>query len=137
MLVSIPREVPPEHRLAWVQAIAAPWVDDGAAVQIDLHAPRAADGGEQPHAHLLLTLRRVTDQGLAPTKAREWNQAWREDGGRAERARIQERANAWLAARGIDARIDLRSLVEQGEDRPRAYGAAPGLAAVDARGRRR
>lgn len=117
VLVSIPREVPPGHRLAWVQAIAQPWVDDGAAVQIDLHAPRAADGGEQPHAHLLLTLRRVTDQGLATVKVREWNQQWREDGGRAERRRIQERANGWLAAHGVDARIDLRSLAEQGHNR--------------------
>lgn len=118
VLVSIPREVPPEHRLAWVEAIAQPWVDDGAAVQIDLHAPRAADGGEQPHAHLLLTLRRLSDAGFAPVKSREWNQAWREDGGRAERRRIQERANAWLAAHGVGAQIDLRSLAEQGEVRP-------------------
>jgi hypothetical protein len=118
VLLSIPREVPPEHRLMWVQAIAQPWVEDGAAVQIDLHAPRAAGGGEQPHAHLLLTLRRVSDAGFALVKTREWNQQWREEGGRAERRRIQERANAWLAARGIDARIDLRSLAEQGEDRP-------------------
>ncbi|MFC7552325.1 MobA/MobL family protein [Pseudoroseomonas wenyumeiae] len=44
VLVSIPRELPTADRLAFAEAIAAPWVADGAAVQIDIHNPRAADG---------------------------------------------------------------------------------------------
>ena len=118
VLLSIPREVRPEDRLAFATAVAAPWVADGAAVQVDVHCPRATDQGEQPHAHFILTLRRVTDAGLAPTKAREWNQQFREDSGRAERGRIEARANTWLAAHGIEARIDMRSLADQGDDRP-------------------
>ncbi len=116
VLLSIPREVPAADRLAFAAAIAAPWIADGAGVQIDVHCPTAADGGEQPHAHLLLTLRRVTDAGLATVKCREWNELFREDGGRAERARVQARGNAWLTAHGIAGRLDLRSLAAQGDD---------------------
>jgi hypothetical protein len=118
LLLTVPREVRPEDRLAFACAIVAPYVEDGAAAQVDVHTPDAADGGEQPHAHILLTLRRVLDAGLAPTKAREWNAAFREDGGRAERARVAERATAWLRAHGIHEPYDLRSLAHRGDDRP-------------------
>ncbi len=118
LLVSIPREVGPADRLAFACAIVAPYVSGGAAAQVDIHCPRAADGGEQPHAHVLLTLRRVSDAGLAPTKAREWNASFREDGGRAERARISARATAWLAAHGVAGAYDLRSLAARGDPRP-------------------
>ena len=117
ILVSIPREIPADDRLAYTTAICAPWVADGAACQIDVHCPTAADGGEQPHAHLLLTFRRVTDKGFAKTKSREWNTAFREQDGRSERARIEQRSNAWIAAHGINARIDLRSFADRGVDR--------------------
>lgn len=118
VMLSIPREVPPDDRLAFAQAVVAPWISDGAAAQVDVHCPAAVDGDAQPHAHVLLSLRRVTDSGFAPTKAREWNTLFQEDKGRAERARIESRANAWLAAHGIAARLDLRSLAARGEDRP-------------------
>jgi MobA/MobL family/Large polyvalent protein-associated domain 7 len=118
ILLSIPRDVPPEMRLAFAEAVAAPWVADGAACQIDVHCPQAADSLAQPHAHIMITMRRVSDSGFTQQKAREWNQAFREDGGRAERRRIEERANAWLAARGIAARMDMRSLADRGDDRP-------------------
>ena len=118
LLITVPREVQPQDRLAFAQAVVAPYVADGAGAQVDLHCPAAADGGEQPHAHILLTLRRVTDAGLAASKCREWNQAFREDNGRAERARVAARVTAWLHAHGLEIAYDLRSLAERGEDRP-------------------
>jgi hypothetical protein len=118
MLITIPREVAAADRLAFACAVVAHYVADGAAAQVDVHCPGAADGGEQPHAHILLTLRRVSDAGLAATKCREWNQDFRADGGRAERARVATRATAWLHAHGIAQDYDLRSLADRGDDRP-------------------
>jgi hypothetical protein len=118
VLLSVPRDVRPEDRSAFAEAIAAAWVADGMVVQYDVHNPVAVDGGEQPHIHFLLSLRRATPDGFAPKKAREWNVAFREASGRAERQRVAERANAWLAMQGYDARLDLRSLTDQGVDRP-------------------
>lgn len=126
ILISIPREVPPADRLAYATAIFAPWVADGAAAQIDVHCPPAADGGNQPHAHVLLTMRRVTDSGFASKKCREWNTAFREEDGRAERARIEARGNAWLAENDVTARVDLRSLAARGSRRTPEPQARPG-----------
>ncbi len=118
VLVSIPREVPHDRREALAREIAAPWVADGAAVQFDVHNPTAADGGEQPHVHYLLSMRRVSDKGFAAKKAREWNDQFREQDGRAERERISARANEFFAAHGISARLDPRTLAAQGDDHP-------------------
>jgi hypothetical protein len=118
LLISLPRECPAELRLDLARAIVQPWVDDGMGAQVDIHCPRASDGGEQPHAHVLLTLRRVTDAGLAPVKTREWNQAFRAGEGRTMRKEITDRATAYLLAHGIDdAGMDSRSLADRGEDR--------------------
>jgi hypothetical protein len=118
VLLSVPREVPADLRLDFARAVCAPWVADGAAAQIDVHCPRAADGAPQPHAHILLSLRRLGPDGFATKKERVWNKQFREDGGRAERGRIERRANQWLAAHGITVHIDLRSLATRGDDRP-------------------
>ena len=51
---------------------------------IAIHRPVAADGLGQPHAHILLTLRRLepgSATGFSPTKERDWNE--REDIARA------------------------------------------------------
>jgi hypothetical protein len=118
MLLTVPREVQAADRLAFACAVVAPYVADGMGAQVDVHCPDAADGSEQPHAHVLLTLRRVTDAGLAATKCRDWNTQFREDGGKAERARVAARATAWLRAHGVHEPYDLRSLADRGDDRP-------------------
>ena len=140
VLISIPRECPPELRLDLLKVIAAPWVSEGAAVQLDVHAPPASDGNEQPHGHIQITLRRVSDDGLAKTKAREWNLAFREDDGRAERQRIADRMNLFMTAHCIAASVDFRSFADQGLDctpqpnrsRPSALAAANARAAAAA-----
>ena len=40
----------------------------------------ASDGAEQPHAHVMLTLRGIGPEGLTGNKVREWNEVqwyWR------------------------------------------------------------
>lgn len=118
LLVTIPREIAAADRLDFVAAIVAPYVADGMGCQLDVHCPKASDGEEQPHAHVLLTLRRVTGSGLAKAKERAWNDQFREEGGRAERSRISARATAWLEVHGNGNTYDLRSLAARGDDRP-------------------
>lgn len=106
VLITVPREVPEDLRLPLIRAIAEPWVADGMACQADLHNVAAADGQEQPHAHLLLSLRRVTDAGFAPTKERTWNREFRAGEGRDMRKAIETRGNIFLAAHGLPALLD-------------------------------
>src|SRR6201988_3222634 len=70
----------------------------------------AEDGSLKPHAHVMLTMRAVDEDGFGP-KVRDWNRTdmverWRE--------RWPELANERLAELDIDARIDHRSFEAQG-----------------------
>jgi Ti-type conjugative transfer relaxase TraA len=71
-----------------------------------------ADGMAKPHAHVMLTMREVGEDGFG-AKVRDWNRTemvehWRE--------RWADHVNQRLAELDIDARIDHRSLAEQGID---------------------
>lgn len=76
--ISIPRELSPEQRIALVHGfIRDEYVVRGMVADIAIHAPLGADGVEQPHAHVMLTMRRLdgdTRSGFAKKKAREWNE---------------------------------------------------------------
>lgn len=121
VLISVPREVPEDLRLPLLRAIAEQWVNDGMACQVDLHNVPAADGGEQPHAHFLLSLRRLTDAGFAQTKERRWNIEFRAGEGRAMRAEIEQRGNAFLVSHGLPALLDYsRRLVDDLPPEPTA-----------------
>jgi ATP-dependent exoDNAse (exonuclease V) alpha subunit len=76
-----------------------------------VHLARGSDGRPQLHAHILLTLRRISPEGGFGPKARDWNDPallarWRE--------RWASLANAQLAECGRDIRIDHRTLAAQG-----------------------
>lgn len=105
---AIPREVTAEQRMAFAQHIAAPWVAQGMAAQLDIHVTGAADGQEQPHCHVVLTRRRLTADGFAAVKERGWDKAWTASRGRDMRAQIAARMNQWLEAHGLDSRVDHR-----------------------------
>lgn len=114
---AIPREVRPEHRLDFARSVIAPWIDDeGVAAQLDLHCPRAADGGEQPHAHIILSRRALTPDGFAARKTS--NTPWTANKGRDMRATIASRMNAWLEANGYQSRVDHRSHAARGDPTP-------------------
>ncbi|WP_350356090.1 MobA/MobL family protein [Acidisoma cladoniae] len=114
VLISIPRQCPPDLRLELLKAVASPWVSMGMACQIDLHCPTASDGDEQPHGHLLLTMREVGPDGLLRVKNRAWNAMFREENGRKMRSEIDARMNAYLTAAGLDIHVDNRSREAQG-----------------------
>ncbi|MCK1518365.1 Ti-type conjugative transfer relaxase TraA [Bradyrhizobium sp. 190] len=86
------------------------FVDRGMIADLNVHWDMTEDGMPKPHAHVMLTLRGVDENGFG-LKVRDWNRTemverWRE--------RWAELANERLAELDIDARIDHRSLEAQG-----------------------
>ncbi|TNV08754.1 Ti-type conjugative transfer relaxase TraA [Brucella pecoris] len=86
------------------------FVDQGMIADLNVHWDFAEDGSPKPHAHVMLTMRSVDENGFGQ-KVRDWNRTemverWRE--------RWAEHVNERLAELDIDARIDHRSLEEQG-----------------------
>ncbi|NPU11967.1 Ti-type conjugative transfer relaxase TraA [Bradyrhizobium sp. 83002] len=82
----------------------------GMVADLNVHWDRVEDGLPKPHAHVMLTMRSVDENGFGQ-KVRDWNRTemverWRE--------RWAELANERLAELDIDARIDHRSLEAQG-----------------------
>ncbi len=90
--------------------VASEFVDLGMIADLNVHWDVAEDGMPKPHAHVMLTMRAVDENGFGQ-KVRDWNRTemverWRE--------RWAELANERLAELDIDARIDHRSLERQG-----------------------
>lgn len=86
------------------------FVDQGMIADLNVHWDIGEDGMPKPHAHVMLTMRSVDENGFGP-KVRDWNRTemverWRE--------RWAEHVNERLAELDIDARIDHRSLEAEG-----------------------
>jgi hypothetical protein len=106
------------------------------AVDVAVHAPDPAGDERNIHAHLLLATREIGADGTFGAKLRVLDDR---AAGPAEieamRVAWEEMANRALAAAGVDARIDRRSLVEQGiTDRPPSWHRGPGATALERRG---
>ena len=88
------------------------FVDRGMVADLNVHWDVGRDGSPKPHAHVMLSMRKVGPEGFGQ-KVREWNSTallkeWRE----AWESHVNER----LALLDIDARIDHRTLEAQGID---------------------
>ncbi len=86
------------------------FVSKGMIADLNVHWDMGTDGQPKPHAHVMLTMREVGEDGFGP-KVRDWNRTellnqWREA--------WAEHVNTRLAELDIDARIDHRSLEAQG-----------------------
>jgi len=87
-------------------------VDRGMVADLNVHWDIGPDGLAKPHAHVMLSMREVSEQGFG-AKVRDWNRTelvehWREA--------WADHVNERLAQLDIDARIDHRSLEDQGID---------------------
>ncbi len=85
-------------------------VDRGMVADLNVHWDIGADGLAKPHAHIMLSMREVGEEGFG-AKVRDWNRTelvehWREA--------WADHVNERLAQLDIDARIDHRSLDNQG-----------------------
>lgn len=137
--IMLPRELPPEVRLALVRDfVKKNFVDLGMIADLAVHCPLAADGKEQPHAHVMLTMRPLEADGFGAKSRHDWVPdpmgRTRADGkpvmvaSNAEswnlatsyencRESWETMANAALERAGSDQRIDRRSYLERGLSR--------------------
>jgi Ti-type conjugative transfer relaxase TraA len=108
---AIPREMTQAQGIELARDfVRSEFVDRGMIADLNVHWDMAEDGMPKPHAHVMLTMRAVDQNGFGQ-KVRDWNRTemverWRE--------RWAELANERLAELDIDARIDHRSLEAQG-----------------------
>ncbi|MFA6117623.1 MAG: Ti-type conjugative transfer relaxase TraA [Sphingomonas sp.] len=107
---AIPREMTREQGIELARDfVRDEFVDRGMIADLNVHWDVGTDGMPKPHAHVMLTMREVGEDGFGK-KNRDWNRTdllekWRE--------RWSEHVNQRLAELDIDARIDHRSLEAQ------------------------
>jgi ATP-dependent exoDNAse (exonuclease V) alpha subunit len=132
-LVALPVELSAQQRLGLARQFSQELSDRYRfAVDLAVHAPRQFPGSDPRnfHAHLLATTREVGIEGLGAKTTLEWNDARRREIGLGpainELLHVRERwanvTNEALQEASIAARVDHRTLREQGIDRePRPY----------------
>jgi len=110
---AIPREMDQAQGIALARDfVQREMVDRGMVADLNVHWDIGSDGLVKPHAHVMLTMREVGEEGFG-AKVRDWNRTelvehWREA--------WADHVNERLAQLDIDARIDHRSLEDQGID---------------------
>lgn len=145
--IALPRELNPEQRLALVREFVAAEIGTRHAYQFAIHTPRAMDGDEQPHAHVMFSERQIDGidrdpaqyfkryngnnpaaggarKSFAPLES-DCDMSTRRGEREAERAQLlqqlrarwEQTCNRHLEMAGETARIDMRSYRDQGLDR--------------------
>lgn len=126
--LALPRELTPAQRVALVEDFVGSSLGGRHVVQWAIHCPRAAlDGGEQPHAHIMYSERRLDEIRRDPHQFfKRWNGKTPERGGcQKDGAGTEERLlatrklwadiqNTHLELHGHEDRVDYRSLEAQG-----------------------
>ncbi|MEL6734605.1 MAG: MobQ family relaxase [Pseudomonadota bacterium] len=111
---NLPHELSEEQRYALIRDFAdREFVSRGMIADLAIHRPVGRDDERNHHAHIMLTMRALTEEGFGK-KDRTWNdsgllEAWRE--------RWAEAQNRALEQAGIAARVDHRSYEDRGLDR--------------------
>ncbi len=111
--IALPRELTLEQNIELAREfIQHEFVERGMVADWALHVDKTKAGDAQPHIHVMLTMREITEVGFGQ-KVRSWNAKenlllWREA--------WAEVANRHLAINGHDICIDHRSNMERGID---------------------
>ena len=141
LLFELPRELNEEDRIKLIsEFIEENFTSKGMIADCSIHNPPASDHEEQPHAHILLTLREIDSEGKWKPKCRkeyildengekiklksgnyksrkvnlnDWNEP---DKAKEWRENFSKKANEYLARNNIDKRIDPRTFEEQGRE---------------------
>lgn len=121
--IALPHELSAEQRLEAAREMAQELADRyGGAIDFAIHAPHEASDVRNHHAHLLMTTRQVTEDGLGEKTYLERENKWllahelptTDMQLRDLRQRWEAIANERLAMAGLDIRIDHRSHMERG-----------------------
>ena len=114
LIVSLPRELTLEQNIRLIREhVLTEFVNLGMCADLAVHDSIATDGGRNPHAHILLSTRHVTQDGFGK-KNREWDKPGTVETWRNAWERLQ---NQYLEDAGSAARIDMRSYERQGNAR--------------------
>lgn len=108
---ALPRELMHEQHIALTRDIVqTSYVSRGMCASVAIHDK----GSDNPHAHILLSMRKLRPDGTFGNKCRQWNE-W----GLAKEWLLtyQDSTNQHLELAGSDARIDVRSYRERGIDK--------------------
>lgn len=136
---SLPHELAANDRIALARRFAQDIANRyGGAVDLAVHTARPGGDQRNVHAHVLATTREYHAAGLGRKTDIELNQDARHARGlqstRAEfrevRRHLAEVTNQALQERGISARVDHRSLAEQGIDRQPVRYLGPAVTAI-------
>ena len=127
-IISLPKELDREQR----QELVLGFVHDeltsrGMISDISIHEPRE---GDNFHCHILCSMREIGSEGFG-NKVRDWNDkdtlvAWRKS--------WEEHCNKALEDAGETARVDSRSLADQGSDKEPMPKIGVAAAAMERRG---
>ena len=141
LLFTLPRELNEEDRIKLIsEFIEENFTSKGMIADCNIHNPLASDNEEQPHAHILLTLREIDEKGNWKPKSRkeyildengekiklksgnyksrkvnlnDWNEP---DKAKEWRENFSKKANEYLEKNGIVKRIDPRTFEDQGRE---------------------
>ncbi|MDR7319648.1 MobQ family relaxase [Brevibacillus nitrificans] len=125
--VALPRELSAAQQRELLSTfVSKEFVSRGMVADVAIHR----DNPENPHAHIMLTMREITSEGFGK-KVREWNDKELLETWRAEWANY---ANRGLERAGYSERIDHRSLEAQGSDRLPTVHEGPHVRQMESRG---
>lgn len=108
---ALPFEIPLEKRAELIAAMAAIYVAKGLVVDVAVHTDEA---GDNPHVHMLMTTRPLTEDGFSSTKLKGYDQ---QGFVYAARKNWETVGNGYLATAGSALKLDSRSYAERGLDK--------------------
>jgi hypothetical protein len=130
IIIALPHELSLQQNIWLLQDHVKEFTRQGRVVQVAIHEPEHSGPGAERniHAHLLVSLRGVDEHGFKASKAAEQQQRYlhRREYVQGLRARWAGTANRHLARHGHEARIDHRTLKEQGIERAPTIHLGPG-----------
>jgi hypothetical protein len=141
LVASMPRELTRDQQRELADDFASSHLLGHAYLMVQ-HTPRASDGGDQPHIHILFSERK--DDGIARDKMTYFKRANRQEPLRGGTAKDQFWTQRWVPSRlreswsdltnyhleraDHEARVDFRGLSKRGIARESGYNRAPGKA---------
>ncbi len=113
--VSLPRELThAENKTLIEEWVREEFVSKGMIADVSFHESEASDGGKNPHAHIMLTMRDITEDGFG-NKNQDWND------GRAgmRKKQLSEMRESWANAQNrhlekVQETVNHHSYEEQG-----------------------
>lgn len=109
------------------------FVRRGMVADFAVHDKDASDGGRNPHAHIMLSMRDIDKDGFSTKKNRTWNRKelvsrWRDA--------METICNRYLEEAGVNYRISLSSYEKQGIDKVPGEHLGPHVWGLEQKGRK-